>query len=135
MTAINPTIREELNASSMNRIDSLGRAIGLGDLLGWLIQDAGNTETGIVPAANVATLAAIPGVLLDLVSTAGVFTGRLALKIGDASVLPASGEAVWDGATSVRLNATDAVTALDAKYIRATNTVSMLDRTLSQQDR
>lgn len=143
MTASNPTIREDLNnGPGPYRIADNHRALCMGDLLGLIIAGLANTETGVVPvvtgggAPDVATLAAAPTCLLDAVATAGTFTGRLALKIGDASVLPKTGEAVWGGPGSleVRLNAGDAITAVDFKYTQSTDTASILERALGQRD-
>jgi hypothetical protein len=135
MSADNPTIREDLNnGPGPFRIADNHRALCFGDLVGLMIGDMANTETGVAPAADVATLANQPSCMLDMVATAGTFTGRLALKIGDASVVPQSGEGVWNGGLTVRLNPGDAITTVDFKYTQATDTASILDRILGQRD-
>ena len=136
MTAEQPTIVEELDSGSPNRLPNLLSESYLGRLLAMLVQDMANTETGVIPASDIATLAAIPERIYDVVVTAATgATGRYALKQGDASVLPGASECVWNpGTDQVTFNATDAVTAVDFKYAAGTETLSFLDRRLSQVD-
>lgn len=136
-----PNLREMANNGVLQNLADIARELRLGDLLGFLIRAAANTQTGVVPTAGntLVTFAAPIAEIYDLVSTAGTFTGRLTLKIGDANLLPLPGEAVWagPGASTVRLNAADVITAVDAKYARvdATNVVtSDLNRSLGQRD-
>lgn len=137
MSEQNPNIRETLNNGVLQQRVDVDRDVRLGDLLGLLIQGATPTEAAAAVAANAKTLTNAASAVFDVVATAGVFTGRLALKIGDANVLPQSGEVVWDGGSSMRFNAADAITAANFLYARAdeVNTLtSILERQLGQRD-
>ena len=144
MTAENPNLREELNnGSGPFRLADVDRQISWGDLLGAFIQRLENTETGIDPSAGTPTntlqLATAPNSLLDARATAGAGALNAALTLivdnRDATV-PNAGEIVWDGpgATRVRFNAADAFTAVDVKYVTDGVDVSILERSLSQND-
>lgn len=139
MSAQVPNMREMLNNGVLQNLADINREVNVGSLIGFLIQAAAFTQTGVVPASNVATFAAAIEEIFDIVSTAGTFTGRLTLKIADANYQPLPGEAVWagKGALTVRLNAADLITAISIKYARvdATNTAtSLFNRLLGQRD-
>lgn len=132
-------MREELNGGNINRLGDLANAVDLGDLLAFLVQKAAATETGITPSSDVATLAAPAKKVFHLNATAGTFTGILDLKIGDSTVSPSSGEAVWAGPGNdeIRLNSADAITALSAWYSRtdeANVEMTLTSRRLGQHD-
>jgi hypothetical protein len=139
MTTQSPNVQESINNGVAQQMPDMFRQLGLGSMLGAILQGMTPTEAGVVPAANVATLANAAGYVWHILATAGVFTGILNLKIGDASVLPESGEAVWagPGSTTLRLNAADAITAVSVWYGRAdgVNTqFSAGSRSLGQSD-
>ncbi len=144
MTAENPNLREELNnGSGPFRLADVDRQLCWGDLMGAFIQRLANTETGINPTAatpaQTLDLDDAPTCLLDARATAGAGALNVALTLiidnRDATV-PNAGEIVWDGpgATRVRFNAADAFTAVDVKYVTPGADVSILERTLSQND-
>lgn len=89
----------------------------------------------VTVTSNAGAMAAAPAIVLDVVAVAATSLGRKVLKIGPASLLPAAGEVVWDGASSLRFNAADAVTL--AKVVRVPTAgiaTSILNRLLGQQD-
>lgn len=130
------TLRELLNRSKAN-LNTLSDAVGdleLGDLIVLLINDLTATETGVVPASDVATLAAQPTAMFQINATAGTVTGiKKLLKgpiSGEDAVVPKTGEAVWDGGTQVLFNAADAVTAASFTYATAADVDSVTQRDL-----
>ena len=133
-------IRTELNKSDPNRTDPAGQEIGLGDMVNVLITQMTATETGVVPSANVATLAATPTYLWQINVTTGTSTGIKKLIKGrfdgtNVLPIPAAGQAVWDGATRVRFAAADAATAVSFTYATAANvTSSILQRSIGEKD-
>lgn len=141
MTTQIPNLREMLNNSNPVNIADCFREIMAGSLLGFLIQSAGFTQTAVVPTAGntLVTFAAAIAEIYDLIAVAGTFTGRLTLKIKGDDYTPTTGEAVWagPGSTTIRLNPSDAITSVSAKYARldASNCVtSDLNRNLGQRD-
>ena len=129
------TIRDELNQQDPNRSAAALSEAAVGEALNLLIRSATATETGVVPAADVATLAAQPKTLYDINATTAAVTGRkkliLAPITGAGSVLPKTGEAVFDGGTKVLFNVADAVTAAAFTYTTAAGeTVSLFQRDL-----
>lgn len=133
-----PTLRETLNNGVLQQVVDVGRQVKLGEILGFLLQAAAFTQTGVVPASNVVTLANAASTLIDITSTAGTFTGRLTILVGDSTVVPVSGQAVWagPGTTTIRLAAVDVITAVSVKYCRSdlnNTTVGMLERILGQR--
>ena len=129
------TIRDELNQQDPNRSASALSEAALGEALNLLIRSATPTETGVVPSSDVATLAAQPKTLYDINATTAAVTGRKKLILapisGAGSVLPKTGEAVFDGGTKVLFNVADAVTAASFTYTTAAGaTISLLQRDL-----
>lgn len=99
-----------------------------------MIEDNGPASADLTVTSNVATLAAKPAILLDVVALAGTTLGRKVLKIG-AGLVPAVGEVVWDGNVTLTFNATDAVTsALVVSLPTAGVLASLLERRLGQRD-
>lgn len=139
MSASNPTLKESLNNGVLQRLADNSRAICLGDVLARLVAASPADETALNPAgsSHLINLAAVPTCVLDVVAVAGAGTpGRLALKIGGPTVLPAAGEVVWEGPGSdiLRFNTGDAWTDVDVWYSVASDTLSLLDRVLGQRD-
>jgi hypothetical protein len=131
------SLRDELNQSNLNRTgDVLGHGVNLGDLLTTLIKGATPTEAGVVPAAHIATLAAVPTSVHQVNATAGASTGIKKLLIGVlASITPLPGEAVWGrGTNKIKFNTADAVTATSVLYTTAVDKASSLLRSLEEQD-
>lgn len=131
------TIRDSLNNQDPNRSAAALAEAGTGEALNLLIRSATPTETGVVPAADIATLAAQPKVLFDINATTAASTGRKKLIkapiTGAGSVLPKAGEAVFDGGTKVLFNVADAVTAASFTYTTAAgDTISLFQRDLDQ---
>lgn len=109
-------IGDLLNRNNPTRIADNKHILREGDLLALLIADLTPTETGVVPAANVATLAATPAMIYQVNVTAGTTTGIKKLVISNTAT-PAAGEAVWDGSSdTVALAAADAATAVSFTY-------------------
>lgn len=98
-------------------------------------EPAGPLGEQVTVTSSVGTLAAAPKMILDVIATAGTSLGRKVLKIGPATVLPAAGEVVWDGASSLRFNAADAVTSAKVVRVPTSGPVSsFLNRLLGQRD-
>lgn len=145
MSATNPTLRESMNNGVAMRLADNDRAMCMGDILGRLIAGTTADEIGVNPSlgvpVNTVTLATPPSCVLHVVSTAGAGApGRLTLLIGVEGVVdPAPGQVVWNGPGSsvLRFNAGDAWTAVNVWYTNAdgSDTISLLERTLGQQDR
>jgi len=121
-----------LDAGNANNLADAAAKLGLGTLLGYLVEKATATETGVVPAANVATLtnAPVANGLFQVNATAATTTGIKKLRQGPISgsgaLVPASGECVWDGSKSVLFAAVDVVTAASFTYAVATDLASKL---------
>lgn len=101
-----------------------------------IVERDGPAWSRVTVTSNAGTLAAAPLAVLDVIAVDGTSLGRKALKIGDSTVVPAAGEVVWDGNTSLRFNATDAVTlARVASFPKASPLVtSLLNRQVMQKD-
>jgi hypothetical protein len=96
------------------------------------------TEIGLVPSSQVVTMAATPSSIVNVnlrVAGSGGSTGFKKLRrgriTGSQAVLPVPGEAVWDGATKLLLNAADIGTGgspvVDVEYTKTTDaTISAL---------
>lgn len=140
MSATSPNIRESLDNASPENMADLHRELAYGDLLSMMVLALAPTEAAAAVVLNVATLAAMPGVLLDVVATVGVSLGRKVLRrgpiSGPAALSPAPGEVIWDGGKKVLFNAADAVTAASMLYTLASGVVtpSYMQRSPGQQD-
>src|SRR5882672_4545333 len=121
------SIRTDLNGSQPNSLSNDVRAVQLGEMLSYFANKATPTQTGVVPSANVATLAAIPVALFQVNATAGTVTGVKTLRKGVVGTdVPATGECVWQvGTTKVAFAAADAVTAASFTYSLATDLCSL----------
>lgn len=124
------TLRQDFNDSSPNNVADLRRRLQSGDLLTLLIKSLTATEAGVVPAANVATLAATPTSLFQVNATTATVTGIKKLRrgpiTGSGAITPATGEAVWDGGTKVLFNVADAVTVASFTYVTAADKASIM---------
>jgi hypothetical protein len=132
------TIRDELNQGPANRIGAIFRDLGLGEILSLIIGALTATETGVTVTANVATLANQPSTLIQANATTATATGeKLLLKgpiTGPNAVVPAAGQAVWDGGKKVLFAAADVVTVAKFTYpTAATVTPSLLQRSVGEQ--
>jgi hypothetical protein len=134
------SLRDDLNNALPGRIDPALKEMGLGDALNALLKGATFTETGVVPASNVGTLANVPQTLFRVLATAetGTVHEKQVLKgpiSGTQAVVPAAGQCVWlPGGKKILFNAADAVTAFSALYAQATDTTaSLLQRTIGEQ--
>lgn len=130
-------LRGSLNESNQNRIADALRGSGLGDMLNALVIALAATESGLVPASNVITLANQPSTVFDVNATAATTTGHKQLLIGPISgagaVVPATGQCVWDGGKKILFATADVVTAVSVKYARATDaTASLLQRSIGE---
>lgn len=128
------SVRAILNTNNLNQLDDALKALPLGELLAELISNMTPTEAGVVPAANIATLAATPSGLFQVRATAGAVIGvktlRRGVVTGASAGVAASGECLWDGATKILFSPVDAVTAVSATYSVSTDRVSVLDAAL-----
>jgi hypothetical protein len=133
-------MRETLNLGpGPGQLPDIDRDSAFGDLLGMMIQGLTPTEAAAAVASNAKTLSNAASMVYDVVATAGTFTGRLELLIGDANVLPESGQVVWDGpgGSSMRFAAADAITAANFLYARSDEVnvlTSLMERNLGQRD-
>ena len=139
MTLRTPDLRETRNNGVLQQIADEERAVSQGDLFGMLVQALTPTEAAAAVVSNAKTLANAASMVYDVVATAGTVTGRKRLKIGDANVVPVTGEVVWDGpgGRSMRFASADGVTASNFLYARVdgVNTLTSLNqRTLGQRD-
>lgn len=140
MSAQQPNLRDSLNASMQpQRLADVLKDLRLGDLLALLIRMITATETGVTPASNVATLANVPTLMLQINATTATVTGVKTLLIGPitgaGAIVPATGFAVWSpGTKKVLFAAADAVTAASFTYSVGTEAVSILPRQLGQVD-
>ncbi len=136
MSLQSPNLRELLNDASLQTLPDALRQLLVGDVLGLIIGSLTPTEAAAAVTSNAKTLSNPAGVLLDVVATAGGSTGRKAILVGGASVVPVAGQVVWDGASSVRFAAADAVTAANFLYTNgsAPLTPSFLARSLGERD-
>jgi len=130
------TIRTDLNRSNLNQLADNFNQLELGELLVHLIANAAATEAGVVPAANIATLANVPSAIFQVNATAAASTGiKKLLKApitGSGAVAPAPGQCVWDGALSVLFNTVDAVTQASFTYCRAATSASCMLRSVDE---
>ena len=128
------SVRQVLNASNPNQLTDGLHAFPLGELLTKLIKLLTATEVGVVPAANIATLAAVPTGLFQVNATAGTVTGiktlRRGVVSGASAVVAATGECVWDGGLHILFSPIDAVTAVSVTYAVATDKASALEAAL-----
>lgn len=101
-----------------------------------VIEPDGPAKQTLAVSSSAATLSAAPLALLDIIAVEGTTLGRKVLKIAGASVTPAPGEVIWDGATGLRFASADAVTSvLVVALPKASPLVSSaLNRILGQQD-
>lgn len=138
--AAESTLRDSLNTSDPNRANAAMQDINMGDLLALVIAGLTPTDAGLVPASNVATLTAQPTAVFQVNATAAASTGiKKLLKgpiVGAGAILPAPGEAVWDGGVKIKFNAADLVTAASITYSKAdlSQKASILLRNLGEQD-
>lgn len=138
-----PNLRTELNNANPNRTDPAFASVNFGSTLNALIKALTFTETGVVPASNVGTLANAPepvsgnsvgGGLLRILATAETGTVhekllKIGVITGTQAITPAPGECVWDGGKKILFNTADAVTAFSALYTQAADTTaSVLQR-------
>lgn len=123
-------LRDTLNDNNLNQADDALSAIKAGEVLTMVIKALAATEAGVVPAAHVATLAAQPVAMLQINATAGTVTGvkklRRGVITGAGAIVPATGEAVWDGGTKVLFATVDGVTAVSFTYSKTTDKASIL---------
>lgn len=104
-----------------------------------LVSAGGATEVAVTVTANVATLAAQPQDLVAVVATAATTTGMKKLLqgpiTGPRAIVPATGQAVWDGGVKVLFATADVVTAASFLYTKAADTtVSLFQREIGEQD-
>lgn len=137
------TLRDVLNTADLNTLADALRDIKFGDLVTLLIDSLADTETAVVPAADVITLANVPSCVYQVdVATAGMggVTGIKKLLKGPVSgvgaITPATGECVWDGGLHIKFAAIDIAATVDVAYTRATvaPVASIMDRSLGEQD-
>lgn len=133
------TLRDTFNAADENRVSAAFADLQLGEVLTILINALTATEAAVVPASDIATLAATPQALLNVNVTAGTVTGVKKILKGrtdpDGIIrpIPATGEVTWNGATKLRFAAADGATAISAWYTTsATSTPGYLRRALGQ---
>lgn len=139
MSTNNPDLRELQNFGSPGAPGAIDQEILGGDLLGMLVRGLTPTEAAAAVTTNVKTLANPASMVYDVVSTAGSYTGRLKLLIGDPEVAgaPPAGYAIWNPVDNkVTFAAADAVTAANFLYARkdAVNTVTSINQRTRGQD-
>ena len=93
----------------------------------------------VAVAADVGALSRAAALVLDVVAVEGLVAlalGRKELLIGDASVVPAAGQVVWDRGTGLRFAPDDAVSSARVVSLPLASplTLSLLERTLQQRD-
>jgi hypothetical protein len=131
------SLRDTLNTSDLNRIASAGQVMQQGELMNALLNALAATETGVSVSGSKASLANQPTSMVKINATAGTTTGVKKLRIGALTgpnaIVPATGEAVWDGAKTVQFAAVDAVTTAAFTYTKASDvSVSLLQAGLDR---
>ncbi len=101
-----------------------------------VISAGGVTEQAVTVTSSVATLANQPKALLSIIATTATVTGVKKLRIGPITgpqaLVPATGEAVWDGGVKVLFSSIDAVTVANFRYSKAADaTASVLQQELT----
>jgi len=130
-------IRDDLNAGNLNYIGDALSKVQFGEILSLLIAKLTPTETGVSVTAGTgvsAQLANTPSQMLQINATAGTHTGVKQLLQGPVSgsseLVPASGQAVWDGGNNVLFAIADGVTAASYTYVQATDVASITEEVL-----
>jgi hypothetical protein len=128
------SVRQVLNTNNLNQLEDALHALPIGELLTKLIKSMTATEAGLVPASNIATMAATPSGLFQVNVTAGTVTGVKTLRrgviTGSGAQVAATGECIWDGATKILFSPIDAATAVSVTYSVATDKASVLEASL-----
>lgn len=119
------TLRDTLNTSNPNRLADALNVLEFGELLNLLLSGLTATETGVSATSSVATLANQPSALVLINATTATTTGVKKLRkgpiTGPNAIVPATGEAVWDGGKKVLFATVDAVTVAAFTYATAAN--------------
>lgn len=138
--AADSNLRDTMNQGELQRLADIDRDTFMGEVVNAFINGMTATEAGVVVTTNLsAPLAATPLVLWDANATAAASTGKKKINKVSAAYLTANnppvGECFWNGATGVKFNSADAVTAASYKYPKAADaTCSFLQRKLAQSD-
>lgn len=133
------SLRDVLNTANPNNVIDALRDIGLGELVNAWINGMTSTETGITVTSNVATLAGQPSVRpFECEATAGTTLGKKQVlwgpTTGPNAIVPATGQCVWNGGTSILFASVDAVTTAKFTYAKASDaTASTLQNNLGQR--
>ena len=126
--ATTDTIRNDLNTGLPGRLASAQQKINFGELISYIVAKLTATESGVTVTTNVATLANTPSAVFQINATAGTTTGVKKLRqgpiTGTNALVPATGEAVWDGGKKVLFAAVDAITTASFTYAQTTDLAS-----------
>ena len=134
------SLREVVNGGNPNQLFDAVVRMNLGDVLSFLLAKIGTatgvgyTEAGVSVTLNVATLAAQPKALFQVVPTAGTHQGVKKIRrgpvTGSNALVPAAGECIWDGGVKVLFAAYDAISACSFLYAVAADIASLTESDL-----
>ncbi len=125
------SLKDVINSGNLNQLADACQKLHLGDLVSYLISKLIPTEAGVGVVADVATLAAVPTALFQVVGITGAAV-RTTKKLrqgpitGAGAIVPASGECVWDGGLHILFAAVDVAATCDVVYAVATTDKSSI---------
>lgn len=130
------SVQAALNSGNPNQLGDAAAAAQIGNLLAYAISKMTPTEKGVAVTNNVATMAAAPVTLMQVVgitaeSASTVKKLRKGLISGANALVPAAGEVIWDGGLNLLFCAADLAATCDVTYMLATDKSSMMLADLS----
>lgn len=130
------SVQAALNSGNPNQLGDAAAAAQIGNLLAYAISKMTPTEKGVAVTNNVATMAAAPVTLMQVVgitaeSASTVKKLRKGLISGANALVPAAGEVIWDGGLNLLFCAADLAATCAVTYMLATDKSSMMLADLS----
>lgn len=130
------SVQAALNSGNPNQLGDAAAAAQIGNLLAYAISKMTPTEADVAVTNNVATMAAAPVTLMQVVgitaeSASTVKKLRKGLISGANALVPAAGEVIWDGGLNLLFCAADLAATCDVTYMLATDKSSMMLADLS----
>lgn len=130
------SVQAALNSGNPNQLGDAAAAAQIGNLLAYAISKMTPTEANVAVTNNVATMAAAPVTLMQVV---GITDGaastvkklRKGLISGANALVPAAGEVIWDGGLNLLFCAADLAATCAVTYMLATDKSSMMLADLS----
>lgn len=130
------SVQAALNSGNPNQLGDAAAAAQIGNLLAYAISKMTPTEADVAVTNNVATMAAAPVTLMQVVgitaeSASTVKKLRKGLISGANALVPAAGEVIWDGGLNLLFCAADLAATCAVTYMLATDKSSMMLADLS----